>query len=158
MKTKYSKSYLASIVSESISIRQVLKKIGLRPAGGNYKHIPLLIKFYNLDTSHFKYQSWRKDIKFGHRQDVQVYLQNPSPISITSSKLRMRLIEEKLFEPKCYSCHNTMWLNFSIPLELEHKDGNPSNNMLDNLTLLCPNCHALTSTYRGKNIKKRKII
>ena len=40
-----------------------------------------------------------------------------------------------------------------IPLELHHKDGNRYNNQLDNLMLLCPNCHALTENYRAKNIK-----
>ena len=38
-----------------------------------------------------------------------------------------------------------------IPLEVEHKDGNYRNNREDNLTLLCPNCHSLTPTYKGAN-------
>ncbi len=68
-----------------------------------------------------------------------------------SNKLRRRLLEEGYFQYKCYSCNLTEWLNKPIPLELEHIDGNSSNNKLDNLTLLCPNCHAFTTTYRGKN-------
>mgnify|MGYP003414046086 FL=1 len=39
----------------------------------------------------------------------------------------------------------------TIPLEVEHKDGNYTNNKEDNLILLCPNCHSLTSTYKGAN-------
>lgn len=70
-----------------------------------------------------------------------------------SNKLRKRLIKEGIFEEKCYNCNNTEWLKNKIPLELEHKDGNSSNHILSNLTLLCPNCHAQTSTYRGRNIK-----
>ena len=68
-----------------------------------------------------------------------------------SSKLRSRLIKEGIFEPKCNKCGLSEWLGGSIPLELEHKDGQPNNHKLENLELLCPNCHALTSTYRGKN-------
>jgi len=68
-----------------------------------------------------------------------------------SNKLRIRLLEEGYFQYKCYSCNLTEWLNNPIPLELEHIDGNSSNNKLDNLTLLCPNCHSLTPTFRGKN-------
>ena len=68
-----------------------------------------------------------------------------------SNKLRLRLLEEGYFQYKCYNCNLTEWLGSPIPLELEHIDGNSSNNLLDNLTLLCPNCHSLTPTYRGRN-------
>ena len=66
-------------------------------------------------------------------------------------RLHKRLIEEKIFQAKCYNCRLELWLGNPIPLELEHIDGNPHNHNLNNLTLLCPNCHALTPTYRGKN-------
>lgn len=68
-----------------------------------------------------------------------------------SNKLRIRLISEGIFEHKCNNCLNIEWLGKPIPLELEHKDGNSTNHILDNLELLCPNCHAFTDTYRGKN-------
>ena len=68
-----------------------------------------------------------------------------------SNKLRIRLLEEKVFEHKCYSCNLTEWLNKPIPLELEHINGKSSDHRLENLTLLCPNCHSFTDTYRGKN-------
>jgi len=58
---------------------------------------------------------------------------------------------------KCESCSNTEWLGDPIPLELEHIDGNNKNQVKENLLLLCPNCHAKTSTYRGKNIKKKIV-
>ena len=50
----------------------------------------------------------------------------------------------------CQRCNNTKWLDFPIPLELEHIDGNSLNNELSNLKLLCPNCHFFTPTYRRK--------
>jgi predicted HNH restriction endonuclease len=43
-----------------------------------------------------------------------------------------------------------------IPLELHHIDGDKTNNTLENFQLLCPNCHALTDSYRGKNVKKKR--
>lgn len=70
-----------------------------------------------------------------------------------SNKLRKRLLEEQYFEYKCASCNLTEWLGNPIPLELEHIDGNNSNHLLENLEMLCPNCHSFTSTYRGRNKK-----
>jgi 5-methylcytosine-specific restriction endonuclease McrA len=68
-----------------------------------------------------------------------------------SNKLRLRLLSENIFEHKCYSCGLSEWLGVPIPIELEHIDGDSKNHIITNLTLLCPNCHALTDTYRGKN-------
>jgi 5-methylcytosine-specific restriction endonuclease McrA len=71
-----------------------------------------------------------------------------------SNKLRTRLINTGVKEHKCEICKLTEWNNFPIPLELNHIDGNKHNHLLENLEIICPNCHAQTSTYRGKNVKK----
>ena len=52
----------------------------------------------------------------------------------------------------CSNCNLTSWMENDIVLELEHKDGNSENNTIDNLCLLCPNCHSQTKTYKGRNI------
>lgn len=57
---------------------------------------------------------------------------------------------------KCESCLNTEWLGKPIPLELEHCDGDNRNNTKENLKLLCCNCHAMTTTWRGRNAKREK--
>lgn len=57
---------------------------------------------------------------------------------------------------KCMMCANSEWMGKPIPLQLEHEDGNSENNDLKNLKLLCPNCHAQTPTYCGKNKGKGK--
>jgi len=59
------------------------------------------------------------------------------------------LIEKRGYQ--CERCKNTEWLGEPIPLELEHKDGDSSNNKLENLELLCPNCHVFTPFYKGRN-------
>jgi hypothetical protein len=54
----------------------------------------------------------------------------------------------------CEKCKNSIWNDTPIPLELEHCDGNNKNNIKENLLLLCPNCHAQTKFYRGRNINQ----
>lgn len=71
-----------------------------------------------------------------------------------SFKLKNRLLKEGLKEHKCEFCKGEYWLLKPIPLELHHKDGDRLNNSLNNLELLCPNCHSFTDNYRAKNIKK----
>lgn len=52
---------------------------------------------------------------------------------------------------KCEVCNSNSWMNKPIPLEVEHIDGNSTNNAPNNVMLICPNCHAQTDTYKGKN-------
>lgn len=73
-----------------------------------------------------------------------------------SNKLRIRLLNEGIKQHKCECCLNQMWLGKPIPLECDHIDGDNSNNLLENLRLLCPNCHAMTESYRGKNKYKAR--
>ncbi len=54
-------------------------------------------------------------------------------------------------ERKCEVCGITEWMSKPAPLELDHKDGDSANNELDNLRLICPNCHAQTENYKGRN-------
>lgn len=149
MRHQYSIEDLEIIVKNSISIRQVLQNLNIVPAGGNYLTIKNKIKKYNIDISHFTGQAHNKGKKFGSKRPVNDYLSNKQ--SIQSWKLKKRLLQEKLFDYKCYNCNQTSWLDQPIPLELHHIDGDNQNNNLANLTLLCPNCHALTDNYRGKN-------
>jgi hypothetical protein len=146
---KYSVDDLKNAVQNSFSIRQVLESLGIVPAGGNYQTVKNRIAKYNIDTSHFRGQSWNKGKIIGPRKSIKSYLIKNS--TIQSFKLKKRLLSDKVFEHKCYRCNQDTWLEQTIPLELHHIDGNNSNNILSNLTLLCPNCHALTDNYRGKN-------
>lgn len=69
-------------------------------------------------------------------------------------KLKERLLAEKIKEYKCECCGLTEWNGLPIPLELHHIDGDRTNHKLENLKILCLNCHAQTDTFRAKNIKK----
>ena len=82
------------------------------------------------------------------------YLYNGS--TIASHKLKLKLIKDGIIEHKCEQCGITEWNGQPAPIELDHIDGNHYNNELENLRILCPNCHALTDTNSGKNRGKMK--
>lgn len=73
---------------------------------------------------------------------------------IQTNKIRIKLLREGYKQAQCECCKNTEWLGHPIPLEVHHIDGNRHNNVLSNFQLLCPNCHAQTDSYRGKNSAK----
>jgi 5-methylcytosine-specific restriction endonuclease McrA len=74
-------------------------------------------------------------------------------LTYQSHKLKMRLLSEGYKQHKCERCSLERWLEKPIALELHYIDGNRSNNELQNLKFLCPNCHAQTPNYRAKNIR-----
>ncbi len=145
----YTPEELRSAVANSTSCRQVLIKLGLSPKGGNYGTFKRNVEKLGLDTSHFLGQGHNRGKKAVNQRPIEDYLENKA--YIRSSKLRERLIREGYFERQCSSCRGKIWLGKAMPLELDHINGDPVNNGLENLRLLCPNCHALTPTYRGRN-------
>ena len=146
---KYTEEQLRSAVKTSTSMRQVLQQLNVAAYGGNYDVLRKAIKHFQLETSHFTGQAWNKGKTLAPKQPIEKYLNNE--LTIQSYKLKNRLLKEKIFEPVCSNCKLSEWLDESIPLELDHINGDNKNNNLTNLRLLCPNCHALTPTYRSKN-------
>ena len=153
MNRKYDYSNLESICAESHSYRECLLKLGCAAAaGGHYESIKNEIKKRGINISHFTHKGWNKGNTPNPPRPIEHYLNNQQ--TIVPFKLKKRLIKEKIFDHKCYSCQGEIWLGKQIPLELHHINGNNKDNSLSNLTLLCPNCHAQTHNYRGKNKSK----
>lgn len=154
MKHSYTIEEFKKAVEESYSIAQALTKLKLSPRGGNYRIFKRFEKLYNIDTSHFTGQGHMKGRKnnFLTKPLSEILVKN---CEYSSNKLRKRLISEGLKEHRCECCGLTEWLDEPIPLELDHIDGDHYNNLIENLKILCPNCHAKTPTYRGKNKKNK---
>lgn len=145
---------LHNAVKQSTSVRQVLSLLGLKEAGGNYAQIKKYLHFYNIDTSHFKGMAWNKGLR-GLGKPIwsleQILVKNST---FQSYKLKQRLFSANLKPQYCEECS---WAERSndgrLPLELDHINGDSQDNRLENLRILCPNCHSLKPTHRGRNRK-----
>jgi hypothetical protein len=136
-------------VEASLSLTATLRALGSGLHQAAYARLRECIAAHGIDTSHF-----RADGGAGtrRRQAIDQLLQAGRPVN--STVLRRRLIEEGLKEHRCEACLGTTWRDHPTPLELDHVNGDRFDNRLANLRLLCPNCHALTPTYRGKNMRR----
>ncbi|MDP8228083.1 MAG: HNH endonuclease, partial [Candidatus Electryoneaceae bacterium] len=128
--------------------------LGLVEAGGNYSTIKRKIAELKLDVSHFLGRGWKKGdaTPVVPARPLEAVLVKGS--FYQSYKLKRRLVREGIKEERCENCGLSVWQNQQIPLELHHINGDSTDNRLENLVILCPNCHALTENYRAKNTRK----
>ena len=153
-KKSWTDEQLIDAVKSNKSIASVIRQIGLIPAGGNYVQIQARIKQLNLDTGHFTGKGWNIGLIFRPIPPRPLKDLLVANSIYQSYKLKQRLFAEKLKYPACEICG---WAKRSpdgrIPVELDHINGDRNDNRLDNLRILCPNCHSLQLTHRGKNKK-----
>jgi hypothetical protein len=144
---RFTRQEIEQFVKESFSYAQLAKRIGYDDSSNNgsaYRAVHEMIDTLNLDISHFKGQGWNKD-----NFDYSRFTYGKK---IKSSQAVDAIIA--LRGHKCEVCGLTEWMSKPIPLEVHHIDGKELNSELNNLLLTCPNCHALTDNYRGRNINK----
>ncbi len=158
---KYTKEWLENLCQESFSLAEVLQKAGRKSGGGNQATLKKKIAEFQIDTSHFTGQGWSKGktretdsrINFKDKYEFEEIFTEDSIIKRTV--VRRYILRHNLFEYKCAFCGNDgHWLEQEIALDLDHINGISNDHRLVNLRFLCPNCHATTETYRGKNKTK----
>lgn len=149
---KYSKEEFQKLISESTSISELLKKIGYPGYGGYHTEMTKYLKESDYDTSSLKGRHIKRydDTGIPKKWLSEVLVENSTG---NSNKLKKRLIEYGVKKNQCENpkCSITEWCGEPITLELHHINGNHYDNRLENLVLLCPNCHSQTSNFRGKN-------
>lgn len=147
---------LKSVVAESTSYWQVIEKLGLIPAGGNYAQLKKYVLEHKVDTAHFTGKVWNKGLRGIGKPRItlaEILVQNSS---FQSYKLKARLFKAGLKPQHCEQCR---WAEVTsdgyLPLELDHINGDRTDNRLENLRVLCPNCHSLTPHHRGRGGRKK---
>lgn len=137
------KDKLKELVETSCSKAEVLDRMGLAPKGGNYQTLNKYLSLWNIDSSQVSGKGWNRGT---------VQKQNLKDYTTNLGRKRFLILERG---HKCESCRSKEWQSRPVPLELHHIDGDRNNNEKSNLQIICPNCHALTKNYRGKNIKSK---
>jgi hypothetical protein len=150
-KYEYNKEELIKAVKDSTSYSEVLRKIGIPIQGNNGSTLKRYLEKYEISTAHFTGHQRHNAIKY---VPVTEYLN--SDRIIASSKLLYKLYREGLKEPRCEKCGITEWNGEKLTFQLHHRDGNHNNNTLENLQVLCPNCHSQTDNYCGSASPKEK--
>lgn len=152
---RWTKESLIQAVKSSFSYRQVLLKIGLVPAGGNYQQVKHYIAKYKLSTKHFRGKGWSLGLTGIGKPRLLLEAILTKGSTFQSFKLKRRLFAAGLKPQHCEVCG---WakknLDGYLPLELDHINGDRYDNRLTNLRILCPNCHSLQPTHRGRNIRR----
>ena len=154
-KTKYTKELLIPIVKESNSYADVCRKLSIAPNTGAQTYITKKIKEYHIDTSHFTGRGWLKGKKIttnpGKTLD-EICVVNST---YKSSSLLKKLVKEGKKKYQCEICNLTIWRENPISLELHHINGCHTDNRLENLQILCPNCHSqVHNSYKGMSAQK----
>jgi len=152
---KIDKEFFKEAVKESRTIADVCRKIGWKPQGGNYRYVKRYIKELNLDISHFTLKGKLTQKKKGNEKNVEDYLSKNSYIK--SDTLKWKLFSSGLKKYMCENCHCTHWNGKQISLQLHHINGDNTDNRLENLQILCPNCHSQTDNFCGLSNNENMI-
>lgn len=159
-KDKWKKENLEPIVKTSYTKSEILRKMELNcNNGGHHRSLNMYIKQYGLDISHLKGHAWNKGKTLNFPSKISnenLFVENSTS---HTSTIKKRIIKDKLIPYKCLHCSNDgKWNEKPISLHLDHINGEPTDNRLENLRFLCPNCHSQTETYgRSKISVYRKL-
>jgi len=155
MKRSWTERQLKNAVKSSKSLRNVLLLLGLREAGGNYEQLKKYIREFDINVEHFTGKAWNKGLRGIGKPRISLEKILVANSTYQSFKLKRRLFNDGVKPKRCEECG---WAKIStdgyLPLELDHINGNRHDNRLENLRILCPNCHSLKPTHRGKNRNK----
>ena len=136
---------ISKMISENKPLLEISRNLGVKN--------DTLKKYLKRLGLEYKGNQGRKGLEYkGKKTNLEEYFSGEKTIS--ASSLRYRLIRDGYKDEVCECCGLSEWMGKKIPLELHHKDGNHYNNSLDNLQILCSNCHMQAHNYSNFSLKK----
>ena len=147
-KRSWSDEALKLAVKTNNTMAGVLRDIHLSTSPGNYRGVGLIVKKLGLDTKHFKGKAHGTSPRITKIPLIEILVKGSQ---YGSNNLRKRLIKEGILPNLCSECGiGPEWNGKSLTLQLDHFNGDSSDNRLENLRILCPNCHSQTRTFTGR--------
>lgn len=154
---KYTKDILQAAVDVSFSLSDVLRFLGLKLTGSHHRHIRQRINKFEISIDHFKIISGQTKYKNKKLLPEDILVNNRSPKGNREITIRLRrAMIESGFKEICSECGmSCMWNGKFLRLQIDHINGDGTDNTKENLRFLCPNCHSQTENYGVKKIKKK---
>ena len=141
---------IKNFIAKGMPLMEIARNISVK-----YDTLVRHLRRLNVDYTTNQHRTGRPH--YESRISAMHYINNNIPISVPV--LRRKLLEEGIKECKCERCGNTEWMGEEIPLELHHVDGNHFNNKLENLMILCSNCHSQIHGYsKVKKIESKQNV
>lgn len=151
------KDKLIEAINASDSSKGVLEYLGIRAAGGNYDTLRKYTLLYELTLPKWDYTAAAKNAN-----SRAIKLIPDEDIFVVNGTFDRRVLKRRLFargrKEQCEECGlENQWQGKAISLQLDHINGIPNDNRLENLRFLCPNCHSQTETFAGRKTIKAKM-
>ena len=152
----WEKDKILNAIIGANSKSDILRNMGLSTKSGNFQTLDRYCFLYSIEVPLFVRGANDSNTRFKQKvTNEELFCENSKHASTT---IKNRVIKDKLIEYKCEKCDNNgEWMGEKISLQLDHNNGKNSDNRLENLRFLCPNCHSQTTTWGSKRLKKKTL-
>lgn len=148
------KNELELVVATHKSYKEILATFGLENKGNNFKTLKQRMNEDCVEYSHLQKKGDNLRVFNTAKPLKEIMVINSN---FSRGHLKKRLLKEGLLLNKCYECGlSDYWNNKPICLQLDHINGVSNDNRLENLRMLCPNCHSQTTTFAGRGLRLEK--